>query len=85
MSPLVDWGFQFVDATGSVEVQPDSAAARAGLQTGDRVLAIEDVPLARYTRAHHEAIERSQHPVALQLNRAGRLVTIRVPLKVVVP
>ena len=59
-------------------VEPGSVAERAGLQTGDQVLSLDDVPVNRWERLQELV---SQHPgreVALQVLRNGEMRVVRL-------
>lgn len=59
-------------------VEPGSVAERAGLQTGDQVLSLDDVPVNRWERLQELV---SQHPgreVALQVLRNGEMLVVRL-------
>ncbi|MDR1867072.1 MAG: RIP metalloprotease RseP [Treponema sp.] len=60
-------------------VTPDSAAARAGLQSGDRILTVNDEPLL-YTVALVPILE--EHPLFLEITyrRNGEMYTANLPV-----
>lgn len=74
------------DAAGAriAAVTPDSAAAKAGLRTGDRIVAIDGTPLAGAdgearlgdTRERLRALD-SKTPVALTIERDGKRTVVR--------
>jgi regulator of sigma E protease len=76
---LGGFGLMVQRQSGTVgRVFPDGAAARAGLQTGDVVLAVNEVPVVDGI-ATIEAIRRSQgQPLAMRLQRGGSELTIQV-------
>lgn len=67
-------------------VEPGSVAERAGLQPGDQVLSLDDVPVNRWERLQELV---SQHPgreVALQVLRNGEMLVVRLtPQRVETP
>jgi predicted aspartyl protease len=83
--PVRRLGFDVVDANGKIEVTPGSAAAQVGLQTGDILLAMNDIPLERWNYRAYEYLESLGQPVKLLLHRGGRNETLVVPLTVVIP
>jgi membrane-associated protease RseP (regulator of RpoE activity) len=83
--PVRRFGFTFTDPIGTVQVIPGSEAASAGLRDGDRVLTIEGMPLSRMTYLHQEAMETSDKPLILRIERGDQMMILRVPLTTVVP
>ena len=70
------------------EVKPGGAGAQAGLRTGDRVLAIDDAPVADASRVREliRASGASGKPQAMQwrVQRGGQMLTLAVTPTVVV-
>jgi regulator of sigma E protease len=65
------------------DVLPGSAAAKAGLQTGDRVLTIDGQPIARFEDIQHIVAAHPAQQLALQIRRgdpaaAGAVRTIEL-------
>ena len=59
-------------------VTPDSAAARAGIKTDDRILAINGDPIADWSDVP-EAIQKhasADHPLSVEIERAGQRLTL---------
>jgi hypothetical protein len=83
--PVRRFGFDFTDSRGTVQVIHGSEAAAAGLKDGDRIVAMNGLPLERMTYLHQEAMEKSNAPLILRIERGGRPMVLRVPLTVVVP
>lgn len=84
---LVLWSFpydgmQWSVQTGHIEaVDVDGPAARAGIQAGDRILALDGIPLASVYPLYRG--KRAGDQVLLTLQRAERQLTI--PITLVVP
>jgi regulator of sigma E protease len=76
-------------STTRVQVMPDGAAATAGMQTGDRVTAVDGVPISSFDDLRHELlkpgapserhleVERSGRAVALTVRPAGGYLGVR--------
>lgn len=64
------------------EVIPASAAAQAGLQTGDRIEAIDQHPVARFEDIQRLVSARPGAQVDFQINRAGQTQHVPVTLGV---
>ncbi len=58
------------------DVLSGSAAARAGLQTGDRIEAIDGQPMSRFEDIQHFVSAHPSQPVSLLIRRAGADRTI---------
>ncbi|MGY1487815.1 RIP metalloprotease RseP [Methylobacillus pratensis] len=54
------------------DIMPDSVAARAGLQTGDEVLAVNDKPIAEWEQFVTLVREQPEQPLTLRLKRGER-------------
>ena len=55
-------------------VLPDSVAAKAGIQPGDRIVAVDDVPVETWEKFSMEIIPRADREVRLEIERGGRRV-----------
>lgn len=87
--PVTDWlkGADEPDMLGALglrlgflvgDVLPGSAAERAGLRTGDDVVAVDGVPLASWS-AFHDVIQRAPgRALALDVRRDGEALSIRL-------
>ena len=62
------------------DVEPGMPAARAGLQPGDRVLAVDDVAVENWALFRREIMRRPGQTVALRIARDDALMEIAVPL-----
>lgn len=60
------------------EVKPESPAARAGLQKGDRVLTVSGQPVARWEELSQKIRAAGEQPVILTLNRGDQLLEFRL-------
>jgi regulator of sigma E protease len=58
------------------EVAPGTPAATAGLQAGDRIVAVEDTPTASFGEISHLIRSSRGSPVTLTVRRDGRLVNV---------
>jgi len=61
------------------EVAPNSAAARAGLQKGDRLVAVNDVPIRNNYLEFQKVLEDTKKPVALEIARGGQRMHTVLP------
>jgi regulator of sigma E protease len=59
-------------------VLPGSAAAKAGLETGDHILAIDGQKVASFEDIQHIVAAHPQQPLALQIARDGQQLTINL-------
>jgi regulator of sigma E protease len=59
-------------------VLPDSAAAKAGIQPGDRIVAVDDVPVGTWEKFSMEIIPRADREVRLEIDRAGRRIEQKI-------
>lgn len=59
------------EATTVVDVLPDSAAGEAGMQDGDRVVAVGDAPVTTWDELRAQVAKHSG-PVPITVERAGR-------------
>jgi regulator of sigma E protease len=57
-------------------VAPDSAAAQAGLQPGDRIVAVDGRPLARRDELREHFQKKHSEPSTLTIRRDGRELTV---------
>jgi eukaryotic-like serine/threonine-protein kinase len=78
-------GFQSDYRNGSMflrKVSPEGAAARAGLQTGDRIVAIDGVPI-RGEKDFYRAYSNfeSGRPILIKVEREGKPIELTVSLK----
>jgi regulator of sigma E protease len=53
-------------------VDPDSAAAEAGLQPGDRVVQFEDIRNPRWRDIRFKVLTGAEHPIALTVDRGSQ-------------
>ncbi|MGH8274230.1 MAG: RIP metalloprotease RseP [Gammaproteobacteria bacterium] len=60
------------------EIEPDSAAERAGLQSGDRVLAVNDKPVAHWSELVKNIQDSPGQRLVLRIERDGRRFEIPV-------
>ena len=58
-------------------VQKDSPASRAGLQLGDRISAIDDVPLTAWVQFLY-TVARSEEALSLTIVRGGRIMPVPI-------
>jgi regulator of sigma E protease len=74
-------GFDFVDPPIPAvlgQITPDDVAAKAGLQTGDRIVRVDDQPVADF-HAFRALIEaRAKRDVVIDLVRQGASLTVRL-------
>jgi predicted metalloprotease with PDZ domain len=79
-----------MDSTGNVrvmQVEPGSAAADAGLQPGDVLVSLADIPVtaadfgAQFRARYASAATAAESTVAVVVRRGGRTITARVPLR----
>ncbi len=61
-----------------IAVDPNSSAARAGIQQNDVLLSLGDNPLGQPKDLHEQLRKAGEKPVALVLMRAGNRVTLQV-------
>jgi regulator of sigma E protease len=64
------------------KVAPDTPAAKAGLQPGDRILAIDGTPV-RYWYQIGEAIQKAPEPILVTILRNGKELTLKLHTKIV--
>lgn len=66
--------------TNQITVMPDGAAREAGLRTGDRIIAINEIPIANEDgKAMVEKIRSSPNiPLRLTIDRSGQILYIAV-------
>jgi len=57
-------------------VEPDTPAAAAGIQSGDRILAVNQKPVPEMTEFVRAIQPLEQAPIALQIERAGKTQTL---------
>lgn len=59
-------------------VKPDSPAALAGVQKGDRVLAVSGQPVARWDELSQKIRQAGETPLLLTVQRGEEVLTVRV-------
>jgi regulator of sigma E protease len=59
-------------------IKPDSPAAHAGLQPGDRVLAVGGVPVQHWDQLSEQIRENGERPLTLSVQRGDRRLKIQV-------
>lgn len=60
------------------EVVPDGAAARAGLEVGDLVVAVDDQPIAQWSELVGLVQPRAGETVPLEIDRGGTRITLEI-------
>jgi regulator of sigma E protease len=67
-------------------VSADSPAARAGLQKGDRILAVAGQPVHRWNELSPKIKKHGEHPLALEVKRGEKILQVElVPQRREVP
>jgi regulator of sigma E protease len=75
---ILTLGFHEPDPAAAVgEVVPASAAARAGLRSGDRVVAIDGRPVSRWEELVAAVVASPGRPLALDVERGGERVRLQ--------
>jgi len=59
-------------------VKPQSPAAQAGLQYGDRILAIDGEPVDGWSTLQERIRARAGQPVTVEIGRGGQRLTVRI-------
>jgi regulator of sigma E protease len=59
-------------------VSPDSAAAKAGIQAGDKVLAVDGVPVQEWGQLSDLIQKAGDRPVEIRLQRGSEVLTFKV-------
>ena len=59
-------------------VSPDSAAANAGIQAGDKVLAVDGVPVQEWSQLSDLIQKAGDRPVEIRLQRGSEVLTFRI-------
>lgn len=59
-------------------VDPEGPGARAGVQPGDRILAVDDVPVATWEDAGYQVLLRPKQEFPLRLQRGGTTTLVDV-------
>ena len=72
------WVVGVPTASLRLEVLPDGPAARAGMQTGDEVVAIDGVPIHSFGELQHELQSSKEPERRFQVRRTASLVELRV-------
>lgn len=93
LSPIVSFGFRAVDfspelaarmgdarlrGAGVALVQPQSGAAKAGLQPGDIVIAVDDSPVSSASELSR-ALDGAADTATLRISRGDQQLAIKVP------
>ncbi|MGB7803173.1 sigma E protease regulator RseP [Buttiauxella sp.] len=58
------------------EVQPNSAANKAGLQAGDRIVKVNGAALTQWTEFVSQVRDNPGHPLELEIERQGALLSL---------
>lgn len=64
--------------TTRLEIMPDGAAAEAGFQNGDRVIAINGAPVATWESLRKTVLDSPSRTLSVQIERAGKPLTLAV-------
>jgi predicted aspartyl protease len=83
--PVRRLGFTVTNRTGTLQVTPGTFAAKAGLQSGDVLLSVNDISLERWNYHFYEYLERRGEPMTLRITRGGKPLTLTFPPTVVIP
>jgi regulator of sigma E protease len=59
-------------------VKADSPAAHAGLQRGDKVLAVSGQPVSRWEQLSQKIRERGEHPLTLTVKRGDKIFQVEL-------
>ncbi len=62
----------------ATEIMPNSAAAKAGLQIGDRILAVDGETIIGFEDVQKAVFLRAGEPLELRLERAGQVLTTMI-------
>jgi regulator of sigma E protease len=65
------------EQTAISRITPDSPADRAGFRAGDRILALDAVPVTRFEEIQRHVQPRAGQPVEVRLSRDGAELTLR--------
>jgi regulator of sigma E protease len=60
-------------------IDPDSPAAKSGLQAGDRIVMVNGQPVNNMTALAEQASKAPQKPIALEVLRKGQRVRVNLP------
>jgi regulator of sigma E protease len=59
-------------------VEPDSPAARAGIQRGDLIVAVDGTPVPTYEEFSMEVLGKANREISLIVERAGRSMSVQL-------
>jgi len=65
------------------EVVPDSAAAAAGMEPGDRVLSVDDINITSFEQLRRTVVVGLDEPLQMKIDRAGRTISLAIKPKIV--
>jgi S1-C subfamily serine protease len=83
--PVRRLGFNLLDRSGTIEVTPQSEAAKVGLRPGDKLVSVNTIPIEKWGYRAYEYFERQGQPMDLQIRREGKEMTLTFPPTVVIP
>ncbi len=83
--PVRRLGFNIIDNTGTIEVTPQSEAAKAGLRPGDKLVSVNNIPIEKWSYRAYEYLERQGQAMQVHIRREGKDITLNFPPTVVIP